>query len=201
MGRCERISAGLTVGGGLRPILCALLILIGPNALADDKVRGRVEIRSAYSQLTDDVYYLNARIDFVLGDAVRAALDNGVTLDVELRINVTETRRFLWDSSVASLRQRYQLSFHALTQRFLLRNLNSGEQESYGNLLAVISQLGRIQNLPIIDAAILDDDGRYQVNLRAILDLKQASGAMRLLSAVWGDWRITSESYSWPLRP
>jgi len=168
-------------------------------ALADD-AKGRVDIRSAFSRLADDVYYLNARIDFVLSDAVRTALDNGVALDVELRINVSQARRYVWDSTIASLRQRYRLSFHALTQRFVLSNLNSGEQESFGDLDAVLFQLGRIDDLPIIDAAILDDDARYRVNIRAALDLKQSSGALRLLSFFWGDWRTTSEWYSWPLR-
>jgi hypothetical protein len=176
--------------------------MYGPNdALGDGRADGRVEIRSAYTQLSDEVFYLSARIDFVLSDAVRTALDNGVKLDIELRINVSQTRRYLWDSTVASLRQRYQLSFHALTQRYVLRNLNSGEQESYGDLDAVMAQLGRIERLPIIDASILDDGGRYRVNLRAMLDLQQTSGAMRLLSFIWGDWRLTSDWYSWPLQP
>lgn len=200
MARCETIRAEISEGRRLLPTLLAVLWLIPGPVVADDDAKGSVEIRSAYSRLTDEVYFLHARIDFVLSDAVRMALDNGVTLDVELRINVTQKRRYIWDSSIASLRQRYQLSFHALTQRFVLSNLNSGEQESYGDLDSVLMQLGRIEDLPIIDAAILDDDARYRVNLRAALDLKQSSGALRVLSFFWGDWRITSDWYSWPLR-
>lgn len=200
MGRCQGIRAAGNGGAHVLSALIAVLLLapLTVNAAGDDK--GRAEIRSAYSRLADDVYYLNARIDFVLSDAVRTALDNGVAMDVELRINVSQRRRYIWDSNVASLRQRYRLSFHALTQRFVLSNLNSGEQESYGDLDAVLSELGRIEDLPIIDAAILDEDARYRVNMRAVLDLKQSSGALRLLSFIWGDWRITSDWYSWPLR-
>ena len=201
MGRCERIRANGSHGVSVMPaLLMALLLVPSVPSVAND-AKGRVDIRSAYSRLADEVHYLNARIDFVLSDAVRTALDNGVALDVELRINVTQTRRYIWDSGIASLRQRYRLSFHALTQRFVLSNLNSGEQESFGDLDAVLYQLGRIEDLPIIDAAILDDDARYRVNMRVVLDLKQSSGALRLLSFFWGDWRITSERYSWPLRP
>lgn len=201
MDRCERIRAKGSDGARLLPALLMALLLVPSVASVADDAKGRVDIRSAYSRLAGGVYYLNARIDFVLSDAVRTALDNGVALDVELRINVARTRRYVWDSGVASLRQRYRLSFHALTQRFVLSNLNSGEQESYGDLDAVLFQLGRIDDLPIIDAALLDDDARYRVNVRVVLDLKQSSGALRLLSFFWGDWRIASEWYSWPLRP
>ena len=179
MRRGDGTSARIGEGVCLLPALLMLLLFTAQPASADDDKKGRVEIRSAYSRLADDVYYLNARIDFVLSDAVRTALDNGVKLDVELRINVTQTRRYVWDSAVASLRQRYQLSFHALTQRFVLANLNSGEQMSFADLDGVLLHLGRIDDLPIIDAAILDADARYRVNLKAVLDLKQASGAMR----------------------
>jgi len=201
MDRCERIRAKGSDGARSLPALLMALLLVPSVASVADDAKGRVDIRSAYSRLAGGVYYLNARIDFVLSDAVRTALDNGVALDVELRINVARTRRYVWDSGVASLRQRYRLSFHALTQRFVLSNLNSGEQESYGDLDAVLFQLGRIDDLPIIDAALLDDDARYRVNVRVVLDLKQSSGALRLLSFFWGDWRIASEWYSWPLRP
>jgi hypothetical protein len=54
--------------------------------------------------------------------------------------------------------------------------------------------------LPLIDAAVLDDEGAYDVRLRAVLDQEQFPGPLRLLAFWRRDWSIASEWYRWPLR-
>ena len=44
------------------------------------------------------------------------------------------------DASVAALEQRYELSYHALSQRYLVRNLNTGEQQDFGSLQAALER-------------------------------------------------------------
>lgn len=189
-GQRWRVAIGL--------LLAVLFMSAAGPTVAKDK--GRVEVRSAYTQLEDGVYYLVARLDFTLNKAALEALDNGVTLNFELQIELTQSRRYIWDTSVASLRQQYQIGFHALTQRYLVANLNSGERESFADLDSALVHLGLVEHLPVIDQALLDNDARYRVALRAILDVKELSGPLRWLSLVWGDWRIASEWYTWPMR-
>jgi hypothetical protein len=163
--------------------------------------KGRVEVRSAYAAVEDGVYYIRARLEYSMGSPALEALENGVTLNIELQIFVNQVRRYIWDDTVASLRQRYQLSFHALTQRYLLANLNSGERQSFGDLNSALVHLGNVEHLPVIDEALLDSGDRYQVGLRAIVDVKELPGPLNMLSRIWGNWRIASDWYTWPLRP
>jgi hypothetical protein len=182
--------------------LAALLLALFPWAtpLADsDSAKGVVEIRSAYTEIRDDVFYVNARIDYRLNQSALDALENGVRLNVELDIDVRRRRRLIWDPAVAELRQRYRLSYHALSERYVVSNLNSGDVESFSDLATALSWLGRIDRLPLIDAPLLDDDSRYDVSIRAVLDVKELPGPLNLLSRFWGDWRIASERYSWRL--
>ena len=181
--------------------LLAVLVLaqFSPSALSA-KSKGDVEIRSAYAEVEDGVYYIRARIDYTLGSSALEALENGVTLNIELQVDVNRVRRFVWDDTVADLSQRYQLSFHALTQRYLVANLNSGERESFGDLSSALVHLGDVGHLPVIDQALLDQGDRYRVGLRAVVDVKELPGPLNLLSRVWGNWRIASEWYTWPLR-
>ena len=58
-----------------------------------------------------------------------------------------------------------------------------------------------MDRLPLIDAALLDEDDRYEIAMRSVLDIKELPASVRLLSLVWGNWRMASEWYSWRLRP
>jgi hypothetical protein len=201
-----RLGAGktgtVTSRGALAGLVLVLVALLLPAASqAQDSRKGRIEVRSAYTVREDNVYFLIARIDYRLSREAQEALANGVALNIELQINLSRTRRLMWDAGVASLRQRYQLSFHALTERYVVLNLNSGESASYQELATALAALGAVDRLPLIDAALLEEDDRYEIAMRSVLDIKELPASVRLLSLVWGNWRMASEWYSWRLRP
>ncbi len=189
-------------GRGIAALVLLFAATLLPGlAAAQDSRKGRIEVRSAYTELEDGVYYLSARVEYRLSRQALEALNKGVSLNVELQMNVVQLRRFIWDDGVATLRQRYELSFHALTQRFVVLNLNSGDSRSFSDLETALLNLGTVERLPVIDAALLDDDDDYEIALRSILDIKELPASVRLLSLVWGDWRVASNWYRWRLRP
>lgn len=184
-----------------RLVLMALLIGLSaaaPNAAAAEAPQ--FVVRSAGTVLIDKVYHLNAKIDYQFSDEALDALDNGVPLVVELAIEIERSRDYVWNETVASLRQRYQLAYEALTQRYVVTNLNSGEDNYYPNRAASISALGDVDNLPILDAGLLSPDQNYIVNLQASLDLEALPVPMRVIGYFSSNWRIASEWYSWPLQ-
>jgi hypothetical protein len=172
----------------------AVLLQPGMAAAADG-----IEVQRGATRLQGGVWYLDADISYVLNEAALEALDNGLALDVELTIRLTQRRRLIWDSLFAELKQRYQLQYHALTERYILRNLNSGEQTTYGTLSAALVELGTLRGLPVIDDALLSGGERYYVMLRAAVDIKQLGGPLALISFLWNDWRITGEWVRWRL--
>lgn len=157
-------------------------------------------VRSAGTVLIDKVYHLDARIDYRFSKEALRALDNGVSLVVELAIEIERNRKYVWDETVASLRQRYQLSYEALTQRYVVTNLNSGADAYYTDLGTAITALGKVDNLPILDAALLNPDETYSVRLHAGLDLESLPVPMRVVGYFSSDWDMDSEWYSWPLQ-
>ena len=177
-------------------VLFWTVALFTTGALAQE---GRFEVRSAGSRLASGVYYLTARIDYRLSEEALDALDSGVALTFDVEIEVIRERRFWPDSLTASLQQSYALSYQPLSERYLLRNLNSGEQSSHATLFSALSDLGRITELPMIDATLLDPGSRYQARLRTVLDQETLPGPLRLL-AFWGSgFRLESEWYGWTL--
>ena len=161
---------------------------------------GFFEVRSAVAQLRDGVYYLHADIDYRLSTEAIDALHSGVPLGVRLDVEIIAPRRWWFDNEGASLQQAYQVDYHALSERYIVLNINSGDQASFGSLLSALEYLGRVERLPLIDTAVLEDDRGYYVRLRASLDQEQFPGPLRLLAFWRRDWSIASEWYRWPLR-
>lgn len=179
-----------------RALLFTLLASVAVVAVAKDKP---FEIRSASSRLGDGVWFANARIDYRLSGDALEALENGVALTIRLEIEVSRVRRFWLDAKVASLRQGYQLSYQPLSERYVVKNLNSGEQNSFATLFSALNSMGRIVDLPIIDASILDADASYEIAMRAVLDQDTLPGPLRLI-AFWSEgFRLVSDWYSWKL--
>lgn len=171
-----------------------LALLSGAAAWAAD---GRFEVRSAAARLSDGVYYVDARIDYRLSDKALEALENGVALTMQLQIEVIRKRAFLPDALIAELLQDSTLTYEPLTQRYVVRNINSGQQSSYATLFSALSSLGRVNGLPVIDAALLDADSQHRMRLRVVLDQDTLPGPLRLIAFWSSGFRLASDWYGW----
>ncbi|HEY6644546.1 MAG TPA: DUF4390 domain-containing protein [Povalibacter sp.] len=157
----------------------------------------RFEIRSAYVERAEGVYQLNATLVFELPEGAREAIRQGSPLTLDLDIVLHRSRRFWLDESVAALGQHYEVSFHALSERYLVRNLNSGQQSSFPSLDAALDSLRVISNLPILDQALILPDSRHEISLRAHLDVRTMPDALRFIVFWATDWRQSTEWYTW----
>jgi hypothetical protein len=165
-----------------------------------DEDPGRFEIREAHVELSSGVYFLYAAIDYRLSSDARAALESGVPLTIRLDVELLNDRRFWFDGEDAALRQLYQLEYHALSERYIVQSLNSGDQASFPTLFGALNYLGRIDHLPLIDAALIDPGHAYDLRLRAVLDVEQFPGPLRLLAFWRRDWSLGSDWYRWRLQ-
>ncbi len=185
-----------------RSAMLALLatLVLGTGLAQDDIEReGYFEVRSASTEIVDGVHSLDARLQLVLSSEALAALESGVTLTIELQLQVIRERRFLPDDVEAELAVRYELEYSPVSQRYIVRNLNSGDQDSFATLYSALNSLGRVQGLPIIDDAVLSADSSYRVRLRAMLNTERYPAALRILFFWRGQWQLQSEWFEWLL--
>ena len=162
--------------------------------------QGRFDIRSAYVERAEGVYQLNATLDFEVVEGARAAIRDGAPFTLHLEIVVRRERSYWLDEVVATLDQSYELVYHALSDRYLVRNLNSGEQVSYATLDAALDSLRVISNLPILDQALVRPERRHEISLRASLDIRTMPDTLRFILFWSDDWRQRSEWYTWSPR-
>ncbi len=188
------------------PRALLLLVVLALSSLPTrpahaEGLEGRFEVRSADLELKDGVYHLNARIDLPVSDAVRRGLAEGVPLSLELSLDIERVRQLLPNSRVAELTQRYHLQYNAVSARYVLRNDNSGQQESLGTVEAALDQLSEIHGLPVLDRSLIAADRRYEASVRAKVDYGTVPFSMRLLMFWVSEWHRDSDWYTWTLQP
>ncbi|MGD0503101.1 MAG: DUF4390 domain-containing protein [Steroidobacteraceae bacterium] len=166
-----------------------------------DGLEGRFEVRSADLELKDGVYHLNARIALPISDAVRRGLAEGVPLTLEFDLDVERVRQLLPNSRVAELTQRYHLQYNAVSGHYVLRNDNSGQQESLGTIDAALESLSEVRSVPVLDKALLSSDRRYEASVRAKVDYGTVPFTFRVLMFWVNDWHRESDWYTWTLQP
>ena len=184
-------------------LLVATLLVSLPAMLAwsqdSSKRVGSFEVRSASLTLVDGVQELDARLQLVLSAEALKALNSGVTLTIELSLEVIRVKRLMPDDGEAELSITYELQYLPLSQRYIVRSINSGDRDSFATLYSALNNLGRIQSLPVVDDAILNPDSNYRIRLRVSLSTQQFSAPFRFLFFWRDEWDLKSEWYEWPL--
>jgi hypothetical protein len=161
---------------------------------------GYFNVQSASSSLVNGVHELESRIQIVLSDEALEALNSGVVLRIEFNIEIIRAHRFIFDSVDAELVISHELEYRPLSQRYIVNNINSGDQDSFATLYSALNNLGRIQRLPIVDDSIFEIDKIYRVRLRARLSIKQYPVPLRVLFFWRDQWQLESDWVEWILK-
>lgn len=181
-------------------LACALLwsAFLGRPAWAEP-LDGPLEVRSAYVTLDNGVYQLTARVAYPFNDETRRALLDGVTLNFSIEAQVQKRRRLWMDATIVAFTHRRELSWHAVTQHYVVRDVEHGEQNSYATLDQALSAIGAIDNWAVLLESQLEPDATYEIGVRAIVRRGNLSGALRALMW-WSDsWQRSSDWYTWAL--
>jgi hypothetical protein len=179
----------------------ALFTALPAPASRAEGLEGRFEVRTANLELKDGVYHLNARIDLPLGEAVRRGLVEGVPLSLEVDLEVERIRQLLPNARVAELALRYDLQYNAVSGRYVLRNENSGQQQSFPTIDAALELLSEVRSVPVLDKPLLAEDRRYEASVRAKIDYGRVPFTLRLLMFWVNEWHRESDWYTWTLKP
>ncbi|MGH6781980.1 MAG: DUF4390 domain-containing protein [Sphingomonadaceae bacterium] len=185
-----------------RPGLLCIAALIGlaapaPAAAQDE---GRFEIRNAFVELQDGAWRLNVRLDLALSAAAQQAFDEGVPLVLELEAEASIARRFLPDQTVVSQTREWQLVHDAIADRHVVTDAASGEHTSYATQAEALAVLARIADIRIADTSEIAADVRFDMRVRASVEIGELPAAIKLL-LFWKTWSRSTDWYAWSVRP
>ncbi len=178
------------------PWLLVLELLAGSG----QALGAEFHVQRVQTEVVEDVFMLEARLELGLSGAPLEALENGVPLDIVLDIRVLRRIPYWLDERVAVLTQRFRLEYHALTKRYVLSNVNSGVSQTFDYLEDALASLGTINNFPLIDRGLLKPNQQYTGTLRARLDIEKLPAPLRPLAYLSSQWRLASDRYRWSLQ-
>lgn len=177
--------------------IAVVLTACGAPAHAD-ALDGVLEVRSAYVSVEGGVFLLHARIEYPVNPAIRDALHDGVTLTVDLDTRIERNRRFWFNADIVDLTLRRELDYHAVSDRYLVRDVRSGNQKSFATLEEALSDLGAVEGWPVLVEPQLSA-GNYRISVRAGVRRGRLPASLRALMFWTDDWHRVSEWYTWSL--
>lgn len=181
-----------------RAWVCALMLLItvGQPVWADD---GLFEVTRGSLRVDDTQYLLDGQVDLQLNSEAAEALESGLMLSIQMQFEITRQRRFWTDIQVASTSRDFELRFKALSQRYLVTDNLTGEQQSYATLPSALRNLGRIRGWPVAAVNVINDDANNECALRAVINQDRLPGPLQILTFWRGDFSLHSDWYRWTL--
>jgi hypothetical protein len=169
------------------------------SVFAQQEESGEFVVRSAATKLIGGTYYVSADIDLNLSTEAAGMLREAVPLTIRIEVEFLNRLRFWMDVTEFEVVRRYRLTYLPVRNRYLVRDVDGDLSRNFIDLQDALDFIGKVERLEIVDEAELDEDRRYEVRIRAVLDKRDLPGWLRLI-AVWRkDWTIGSDWLTWRL--
>ena len=183
---------------GLLATVCLLALSAAAGRVGAEALDGVLEVHSAYVNIDHGVFLLHARIEYPEGPAIRAALRDGITLDFDLDVRIDRERHLWFNANLTELTLHRELTYHAVSDRYVVRDVRSGDQDTFATLDEALTFLGKVDAWPILVEPQLDG-GSYTISVRAGVRRGRMPASLRALMFWTDDWARQSEWYTWSL--
>lgn len=177
-------------------LLIALVVCSPLRAASDGFV-----VTKAGSELKDGVYYLDVQVEYMFSDTALEALDNGVPLTLELRVQVRREGAWLWEENLTERRQWIVIRYQPLSELYQVVGQSNGLKQSFVTRDAAIAALGEIEDLRLLEQERLKAEEKYLIRIKVSLDIEALPLPLRPLAYLKPSWDLSSGWSRWPLLP
>lgn len=141
-------------------------------------------------------YVLSAQIDYPLTPRVIEALQNGVPITFFQELKLVESFPLLgkfwqWETDLWQSRLHYELRYHALSEQYVLKSLDTDAQQNFPHIDGALAALGQIEDLSLPPEFTQQPDNLLLL-IRSGLDLNALPTPMRPGAMLSSKWQLTS---------
>lgn len=133
---------------------------------------------------------VDAKLRYELSEKANQALANGLPLIIEQTLRLERHRPMWFNAAMLTQERRYRLQFHALSRRYVLTRLETGESRSFRDQQALLNALGRVEGWPVMRVSALEEIRPVQVVFSTELARDELPRLLRM--AAWFDtqWQL-----------
>ena len=185
----------------LRPALLFILLSVTTLVFATEKEESNSNflINNLATRLVDNVFMVDVEQEINLNKTVIEALVNGVPITLETQFSVY-TESWYMSTTILNLSQKYKINYHALSQQYILTNLNTEKQLSFSSLHRVLATLSKITDIPLVDKNLLPKNEELYIKVRNQLDIGSLPLPLRATAYFSSSWRLKSDWATWILK-
>jgi hypothetical protein len=181
-------------------VIFAAAVLLSPGAaVGEDEVEEGFTVRSASTQLNDNVYFLNAVMEAQLPEYIRSAVDQGFELPISMEIEFYRARSLWFDERIIYIKQQYRIRYHTLLDVVSVYDVNAGMSRYFANLDEALDRLMVVYNSPILDRNNLEAEQEYRGRLRFGIDSEELPLPLKSSSLWRNNWELASDWFEWEL--
>jgi len=184
----------MSLRSGLIALLLLPVLAVAQAHAGEDPFR----VRSAWVNVRDAVFEVHARVEFPVDPRVQRALDAGAPVHFDIDCQVVQQSRYWFDSTLVDVTLTRELTWNGLTQRYVLRERESSEQQSYATLEEALVAAGEVDGWPVVVEPQLDGDTTYSIRVRAGYRRGNPARLRGLLPWLDG-WNRNTEWHAWVL--
>jgi hypothetical protein len=182
----------MRLASGLLALLLPLMVA-APLRASDD-----IEVRAASAALRGTVLEVTMHAEYPADEELRAALEAGASVDLGLQVVIEKTSQYWFNEGVLEKTLRRELSWNAPSQRYVLKDTSSNEQQTFATFEAALLAAGTVESWPVQLDRQLDPKATYEISVRARLRRGRLPTALRALT-FWTRYWNRSEWYTWVL--
>jgi hypothetical protein len=179
-------------------VLAAFGWLHSGKLSAQPEDAGAFRIVTASHELIDTVYHVDAQIYLRLSTEATNVL-RSAPLTIRIEIQFLNRLWFWLDNTEREIVLEYELEYRSVSDRYIVRDLQTDRETRRTSLPDALELIGEVNSVPVIDESVLDEDRRYDVRIRAVLDKSSLLGPQSLFSFFRRDLSISSEWFEWRL--
>ncbi len=158
-------------------------------------------VANAATRLQEQIYLLDVQVDYGFSEAALEALDNGVPLTLEMRVQVRRKGAWIWESNLVERRRLYTIRYQPLPELYQVAGLQEGTKQSFATRAAALVALGEVRDLPLLNKSRLEADESYLVRVKVSLDVEALPLPLRPVAYLKPSWDLSSGWSRWPLEP
>lgn len=177
--------------------LVLIILLAGFCVPVISQADGNIQINTVKLTTTPNGYHLDVDANIALNETLERALEKGIVLYFVTRFVLMDTSWYWFDKEVARSKLRVGLRYIALTRQYHLSHETF--ELNFLTLEEALQALGQYSR-PVDIKATLDDDTRYQAELRVYLDLNRLRKPFQVEALGSSAWNLTSETMTWRMQ-